>query len=345
MVSASMPVLAATRVRYVGEPLALVVAETVAQALDAAEAVTVEYRQLPAVSDVTRAMAAGRAANLARGTRQHRPRLGRRRRRRRRCSLCTAPRTSSACDCSTRGWRRVPWSRALRSPRYDPADRALHPYRAHARRGGGAQDFDRGCLQGSDRQDPGPHPRCRRRLWHEGADLRRVCRPALCRAPHRTTGEMDRHPAGELSRRHARPRRRARRRTRTRRRRPLPRLAGAHLRRHRRLHDDLCRDHHDMEHQELPVERLCLPGHLLQHESGADQRRADGPLSRRRPPRSDLSDRAPDRRRSARDEHRSRGVAPAEHDRAGRHALQDAQRADLRQRRLRCPSRQGAGGG
>ena len=56
MVSASMPALAATRVRYVGEPVALVVAETVAQALDAAEAVAVEYRQLPAVSDVTRAM-------------------------------------------------------------------------------------------------------------------------------------------------------------------------------------------------------------------------------------------------------------------------------------------------
>lgn len=56
MVSASMPALAASRVRYVGEPVALVVAETVAQALDAAEAVAVEYRQLPAVSDVTRAM-------------------------------------------------------------------------------------------------------------------------------------------------------------------------------------------------------------------------------------------------------------------------------------------------
>ncbi len=56
MFSASMPVLAATRVRYVGEPVALVVAETVAQALDAAEAVAVEYRQIPAVSDVTRAM-------------------------------------------------------------------------------------------------------------------------------------------------------------------------------------------------------------------------------------------------------------------------------------------------
>jgi aerobic carbon-monoxide dehydrogenase large subunit len=57
MFSAKMPALAASRVRYVGEPVALVVAETVAQALDAAEAVAVEYRQLPAASDVTRAMA------------------------------------------------------------------------------------------------------------------------------------------------------------------------------------------------------------------------------------------------------------------------------------------------
>jgi len=57
MFSASMPALAATKVRYVGEPVAIVVAESVAQALDAAEAVMVEYRPLPAASDVTRAMA------------------------------------------------------------------------------------------------------------------------------------------------------------------------------------------------------------------------------------------------------------------------------------------------
>jgi carbon-monoxide dehydrogenase large subunit len=56
MVSASMPVLAATKVRYVGEPVALAVAESLAQALDAAEAVAVAYSQLPAVSDVTRAL-------------------------------------------------------------------------------------------------------------------------------------------------------------------------------------------------------------------------------------------------------------------------------------------------
>ena len=56
MVSATMPALAADRVRYVGEPVALVVAETTAQGLDAAEAVAVEYSQLTAVSDVVRAM-------------------------------------------------------------------------------------------------------------------------------------------------------------------------------------------------------------------------------------------------------------------------------------------------
>jgi len=58
MVSASMPALAASRIRYVGEPIALVVGESLAQAFDAADAVTVEVQQLPSASDVTRAMAA-----------------------------------------------------------------------------------------------------------------------------------------------------------------------------------------------------------------------------------------------------------------------------------------------
>jgi carbon-monoxide dehydrogenase large subunit len=41
--------LTQVRVRYVGEPVALVVADTAAQAQDAAEAVAVEYRELPAL--------------------------------------------------------------------------------------------------------------------------------------------------------------------------------------------------------------------------------------------------------------------------------------------------------
>jgi carbon-monoxide dehydrogenase large subunit len=59
MFAAAMPPLAVGRVRYVGEPVAIVVAETAAQARDSADAVAVELRELPAVSDVERALAPG----------------------------------------------------------------------------------------------------------------------------------------------------------------------------------------------------------------------------------------------------------------------------------------------
>jgi carbon-monoxide dehydrogenase large subunit len=51
--------LARGRVRYVGEPVALVVAESAAQAQDAAEAVLVEFGELPAVVTAQDALAAG----------------------------------------------------------------------------------------------------------------------------------------------------------------------------------------------------------------------------------------------------------------------------------------------
>jgi aerobic carbon-monoxide dehydrogenase large subunit len=59
MFSAAMPPLAVDRVRYAGEPIAIVVAETAAQAEDAAEAVTVDLAELPAAPDVERALAPG----------------------------------------------------------------------------------------------------------------------------------------------------------------------------------------------------------------------------------------------------------------------------------------------
>src|SRR5205814_5194188 len=46
-------------VRHVGEPVALVVAETAAQAQDAAEALVIDYEELPAVVSATEAMAPG----------------------------------------------------------------------------------------------------------------------------------------------------------------------------------------------------------------------------------------------------------------------------------------------
>jgi carbon-monoxide dehydrogenase large subunit len=53
------PPLAAKRVRFVGEPIAMVVAETQAAAQDAAESVVVEYDPLPAVTDALTALAPG----------------------------------------------------------------------------------------------------------------------------------------------------------------------------------------------------------------------------------------------------------------------------------------------
>ncbi|MDA0703850.1 MAG: xanthine dehydrogenase family protein molybdopterin-binding subunit [Proteobacteria bacterium] len=53
------PVLAEGRVRFVGQPVALVVAETLDQARDAAEAVAVDYDPLPAITDPRAAIGAG----------------------------------------------------------------------------------------------------------------------------------------------------------------------------------------------------------------------------------------------------------------------------------------------
>jgi carbon-monoxide dehydrogenase large subunit len=55
-------ILADERVRFVGEPVAAVVAETLQQARDAAEAVWVEYEALPAVTEVEQATAPGAPA-------------------------------------------------------------------------------------------------------------------------------------------------------------------------------------------------------------------------------------------------------------------------------------------
>ena len=56
---APQPLLAEDKVRYVGEPVALIVAETRTQALDAAERMVVDYAPLPAVTTAAAACAPG----------------------------------------------------------------------------------------------------------------------------------------------------------------------------------------------------------------------------------------------------------------------------------------------
>ncbi len=53
----AVPILASERVRFAGEPVAVVVAESRAAAVDAAELVDVEYQELPAVTDPAAALA------------------------------------------------------------------------------------------------------------------------------------------------------------------------------------------------------------------------------------------------------------------------------------------------
>ena len=62
MFARAHPVLARDRVRYVGDPVAMVIAETLAQAKDAAELVEVEYEALPAVTSAAEAVKPGAAA-------------------------------------------------------------------------------------------------------------------------------------------------------------------------------------------------------------------------------------------------------------------------------------------
>jgi aerobic carbon-monoxide dehydrogenase large subunit len=53
------PILAQGKVRHVGQPVALVIAQTLAQARDAAEAIDVDYESLPAVTEAKDALAPG----------------------------------------------------------------------------------------------------------------------------------------------------------------------------------------------------------------------------------------------------------------------------------------------
>ena len=58
------PVLAVEKARHVGEPVALVVGETLTAARDGAETIEVEYEQLPAVTQAKDAIASGDFARI-----------------------------------------------------------------------------------------------------------------------------------------------------------------------------------------------------------------------------------------------------------------------------------------
>ena len=87
------PLLAGDRVRFVGEPVALIIAATRAAGLEAAEAIAVDYTALPVVTEPIAALASGAPTRLGRRARQYRlPVATRRRGRHRRRSGRIGPR-------------------------------------------------------------------------------------------------------------------------------------------------------------------------------------------------------------------------------------------------------------
>ena len=79
MKAGAYPALAQGKARYVGDPVAVVIADTYAQARDAAEKIVVDYGELPAVVDHGERAKAGPAASPRRRAQQHRLQLASRR--------------------------------------------------------------------------------------------------------------------------------------------------------------------------------------------------------------------------------------------------------------------------
>ena len=125
MKMAPHPALANGKACHVGDPVAVVIAETLAQARDAAEKVKVDYAVLPAVVDPAHGAKAGRAANPRRGAEQHHLSVASRRPQRRSRPRSNRPSTSPSSTSSTTGWCRTPWSRAPQSPNTIPAPGAF----------------------------------------------------------------------------------------------------------------------------------------------------------------------------------------------------------------------------
>ncbi len=104
------------------------VAETLAQAKDAAEAVIVDYEVLPAVTETAKAAGQGRPPGARRRARQHDLRVAARRQGGDGRRPSRRPSTSPSSTSSTTAWCPTRWSRAPRSATMTAAPRAFTLY-------------------------------------------------------------------------------------------------------------------------------------------------------------------------------------------------------------------------
>ena len=192
-------ILARDEVCHVGEPVAVVVADSRYAAEDAAAAVEIDYRALPGRLRLPRGAGRGRALCASPSRRQFarriRDRLWRRRGgfRRRRASRAGLAETAQGA----RPRHRVPRRGRRARPARRPADAlSVEPgaaWRA-ARPGGDAR--------ARREPDRGPRRRSRRRVRAQARGLPRGHRDRPCRAASRPAGQVDRGPARALHRHH-----------------------------------------------------------------------------------------------------------------------------------------------
>ena len=197
--------LARDVVRYVGEPVAFVVAESGERARDAAEAVVVDYEPLAPVISIADAVSAGKSVDLATSPKQRRVRIPSRRDgtggggdpRRRPCRGMRTrqqPRGGGIAGNPRRA-RRI--RRGERTPAPDGVGRrrACDPRPARGFR-----------LPHPARKTARQHSRCRRRFRDEERALSGMGAGAVGGAAPEPSGAMDRRPQRGISGLRARPR-------------------------------------------------------------------------------------------------------------------------------------------
>ena len=315
------------KVRFVGDPVAFVVAETLAQARDAAEAVELDIEPLPAVTDAAEATKPGAPLLY-----DHIPNN---------VALDYHYGDTAKIDAAFAGRRACDQARYRQHPRGCGLDgaargacrlrqgqRAFHAAGADPGRcrqqGRLCQDPER-----ADRQGSYSHRQCRRFLRHEEHELSRI---HLHRARGESAGppgEMDRRALDQFPVRQPGPRAAHACRTRARCRGQVPRGAPPGLRQSRRLHHRRGAGAAVAQHRQEPRQRLPHAAARRRHQDRADQHHADGRLSRRRPARSQLLHGAADRPRRRRDGHQSPYLAQAQFHQAVATAVRGGQRRHL----------------
>ncbi len=306
------PILAREEVRHVGDAVAFVVADTLDQARDAAEAIAIEWERAAARDRGRRRVGAGRAAGVAATIAP---------------AAISRSRPSSATPRRPRGLRRG-GAHACRSrsstsgssptistpAASSPSTTRQRSHHADARQPGQPRrprHAVHGRVQDRARQDAGRDPRCRRRLRHQALSLPRICARGRGGAAPRAAGEMGRRPQRAFPRRRAGPRQRHDGEARARRQWAFPRPRRRPRRRHGRL-SVLLRAVHSVHRRRHVARRLRHSGLPCARARGLHQYGAGRCLSRRRASGGGLCDRAPGRRCRARDRRRARRAAAEE---------------------------------